>query len=216
MKYFAIVCVGVLTVMTPAWASAQDLDAMSKWATAKVIHYHVVGDFSGAAKILKGKGHDVPGKVSDHVEIDFDWDQMQQKMAGDPVFKNFPTKVESMERLEGCPAARVDGPYEYFTFQSASAMAVMFELRGKRDLPAGSLPGVKNENDEHAKCGEIWLAIPSSTEPVTARMQLGPGMMLAMPATPGLEMEITKDHKSFIQKVNTDGWVWTMTPTIVK
>jgi len=39
--------------------------------------------------------------------------------------------------------------------------------------------------------------------------------MLAMPATPGFEMEITKDHTSFIQRINTDGWVWTMTPTIV-
>jgi hypothetical protein len=29
-------------------------------------------------------------------------------------------------------------------------------------------------------------------------------------------MEFSKDHKSFIQKINTDGWVWTMTPTIVK
>jgi len=47
-------------------------------------------------------------------------------------------------------------------------------------------------------------------------LQLPPAMMLAMPATPGFEMEITKDHKSFIQKLNTDGWVWTMTPTIVK
>ena len=41
-------------------------------------------------------------------------------------------------------------------------------------------------------------------------------MLLAMPSTPGLEMEITPDKKSFIQKINTDGWVWTMTPVIVR
>jgi hypothetical protein len=216
MKHLAIVSLALFVAAPFGLTHAQDMDAMAKWANAKVIHYHVVGDFSGSTKVLKGKGRDVSGKVTDHVEIDFDWDQMQQKIAGDPVIKNSPTKVDSMESLEGCPASKLEGPYEYFTFQSVSAMAVMFEMRGRRDLPAGSLPGVKNENDQHAKCGEIWLAIPASTEPVTARMQLGLGMMLAMPAAPGLEMEITPDHKSFIQRINTDGWVWKMTPTIVK
>jgi hypothetical protein len=216
MKHSAIVRLAFLGLITPGLASAQDLDAMAKWATAQLVHYHVVGDYSGATKVLKGKGREVSGKVTDHVEIDFDWDQMQQKIAGNPVIRNSATRVDSMESLEGCPASKLDGPYEYFTFQSVSAMSVMFELRGKRDLPAGSLPGVKNENDQKAKCGEIWLAVPASSEPVTARMQLGLGMMLAMPTAPGFEMEITKDHKSFIQKINTDGWVWTMTPTIVK
>jgi hypothetical protein len=47
-------------------------------------------------------------------------------------------------------------------------------------------------------------------------VQLPQPMMLAMPSAPGFEMEISKDHKSFIQKLHTDGWVWTMTPAVVK
>jgi hypothetical protein len=56
---------------------------------------------------------------------------------------------------------------------------------------------------------------PAATEAVTARMQLALGMILAMPTAAG-EMEVTKDGKSIIQRINTDGWVWTMTPTIVR
>ena len=36
-----------------------------------------------------------------------------------------------------------------------------------------------------------------------------------MPAAAG-EMEGSKDRKSIAQKINTRGWVWTMTPTIVR
>ena len=36
--------------------------------------------------------------------------------------------------------------------------------------------------------------------------QLALGMFLAMPATAG-EMEVRKDRKSIIQKINTHGWV---------
>src|SRR6185295_7984001 len=114
------------------------------------------------------------------------------------------TKVESVQNLEKCPATKVNGPFEYFTFQTATAMAVMVELQGKRDFAPGSLPSVKNENDEHAKCGEIWVDMPASSEPVKAGLQLAPGMMLAMPSAPGFEMEITKDHKSFIQRATSN------------
>jgi hypothetical protein len=203
-------CVLLAFAVVPSRAHAQDMDAMSKWATAKVIHYHVVGDFSGATKVLKGKEAALDGTVADHVEIDFDWDQMQQKLASDPVFKNFPTKIESLDKAPACAAPKLSGPFEYFTFQSVRAMAVMFTFEGRRELPAGSFQYQAVEGG----CGTVQA--PAASEPVTARMQLGLGMMLAVPATPGFEMEISKDRKSFIQKINTDGWVWTMTPTVVK
>jgi len=183
---------------------------MSKWAGAKVIHYHVTGDFSGSTKVLKDKAASLGGKVSDHVEIDFDWDQTQQKIAGDAIFKNFPTRVDSLDKTAGCAETKVNGAYEYFTFQSVKAMAVMIDFQGKRDLPPGSF----QYTSEQGGCGTIQAV--AATEPVTARMQVPQAMLLAMPSTPGLEMEITPDKKSFIQKINTDGWVWTMTPVIVR
>jgi hypothetical protein len=185
------------------------MDAMSRWAAAKVVHYHVVGDFSGITKVLKDKAADLAGHVSDHVEIDFDWDQMQQTIIGAPTFHNCPAKIESLDSASGCAAPKLNGPVEYFTFQSVRATAVMFEFQGTRDLPPGSFA----YQSAQGGCASVHAIAP--TESVTARMQLALGMMLAMPATPGFEMEITKDHKSFIQRINTDGWVWTMTPTIV-
>lgn len=211
MRILAVVGVALVVFVTlPARASSQDMDAMSRWASARVVHYRVVGDFSGATKVLKNKAADLAGKVSDHVEIDFDWDQTQQKLIGNPVFKNFPTKVESVDKGAPCAEPNISGPFEYFTFQSVQAAAMMFTFEGTRDLPAGSF----QYQSEQGGCGTVRAT--ATSEQVTARMQVAMGMMLAMGATPGLEMEITKDHKSFIQKINTDGWVWTMTPTIVK
>lgn len=210
MRQFAIAGAALLALLAlPSRAPAQDMEAMSRWATAKVVHYHVTGDFSGSTKVLKNKATDLAGKVSDHVEIDFDWDQTQQKIIGDPVFTNFPTKIESLDSTPGCATPKLNGPFEYFTFQSVRAMAVMFEFQGTRNLPPGSF----DYQSEQGGCGHVQAL--AASEAVTARMQLALGMMLAMPATPGFEMEITKDHKSFIQRINTDGWVWTMTPTIV-
>jgi hypothetical protein len=196
--------------------SAQDMQAMSKWAAAQVVHYHVSGDFSGGVTVLKGKDSaPLNAKISDHVEFDFDWDNLQQKPIGPPVIKNFPTKVAlEMPDLGGCPPPKVNGTYEYWTMENITAMAVMFTLNGKSSSPAGSLP--IPDPQELKPCGIGWEAIPASTPARTARLQVPQGMMLAMPSTPGFEMEITADKKSFIQKINTDGWVWTMTPTIVR
>ena len=202
--------VAAVTLVTaaPSSLAAQNTDQMAKWAAAQVIHYHVVGDFSGTTQVLKSKDGHVSGRVSDHVVIEFDWDQAQQKLSGDPVFTNFPTRVESLEPTD-CAATKLNGPFEYFTFESVRAVAMMFEFQGKRELP----PGVFQVGSEQG-CGRM-VQVPRATETVTARMQLALGMIIAMPAAAG-EMEVSKDGKSIIQRINTDGWVWTMTPRIVR
>jgi hypothetical protein len=192
-------------------ASPQNIDAMAKWASAKVIHYHVVGAFTGRVQVLKEKDAIAFARVSDRVAMDFDWDQTQQKTTGDPVFTNFPTMVESIENTAGCPPVKVNGSFEYFTFQSARVNAVMFELHGMRNRPAGSIP-IPGEV-ERSTCGVVQTA--TASEQVTARMQLALAMILAMPAAAG-EMKVSPDGKSVIQTINTDGWIWTMTPTIVR
>jgi len=195
--------------------SAQDMQAMSRWATAQVVHYHVSGDYSGRVPVIKGKqAGALSAQISDHVELDFDWDNLQQKLNGQPVIKNFPTKLDmDMKEWSGCPAPKVNGTYEFWTMESISAMAMMFTFNGKSSTPAGSLP----MGDDNHPCGSLgWETIAASTPTTTARMQLAMGMMLAMPSTPGFEMEITADKKSFIQRINTDGWVWTQMPTIVR
>lgn len=210
-----------LTVLIAAFSlarpAAQDMAAMSKWASAQVVHYHVSGDYSGAVVVVSGKeGNPLRAKISDHVEFDFDWDgQMGQKIIGQPVIKNFPTKVEMEKENWGtCTPPKITGAYEYWTLETITTTGPMFTLNGKGNTPAGTL--VIPDPQELKPCGVGFENIAATTPARTARMQLAMGMMLAMPANNGYEMEITPDHKSFIQKINTDGWVWTQTPTVVR
>ena len=88
----------------PAWA--QDTDAMLKWTEAKVVHYRVVGEFSRTIGILAEdgpSGGNAP--VTDRVEIEFDWNQENNKIVGKPVIRNFPTKVGTIVRSRIVPTA---------------------------------------------------------------------------------------------------------------
>jgi hypothetical protein len=192
--------------------SAQDMAEMQKWAGAKLIHYHLVGEYSGPVTMIPSAEREIKVNVSDRIEIDFDWNNMQA--VGQPVVKNFPSKNAPPEAIPGCPAVKVNGTLEYFTLQSVDVSPMMI-LHGKRDLPAGSVP--KADVNEVKPCAFYgWDDVAASAPAVEMKVQLPQPMMLAMPAAPGFEMEFSKDHKSFIQKINTDGWVWTMTPTIVR
>lgn len=212
MRRIAVTSVALFSaiLLSGSRASAQDMAEMAKWAGAKLIHWHLVGDYSAKLTILPGKENMVTANVTDHLEIDFDWDNTT--IVGTPVIKNFPTKVGPQESGSACKDFKVNGTPEYFTLNSISPMAVMLTLQGKQDRPAGS---VSYANDDNSPCDQREN-VAASSSPVTMKLQLPQAMMLAMPSTPGFEMEITKDRKSFIQKINTDGWVWTMTPTLVK
>jgi hypothetical protein len=213
MKIFTIGGLVSLVLLTsPKSVSAQDMAEMARWAGAKLIHGHLVGEFTGEAAMIQAAERPVKTKVTDRLEIDFDHDNMT--VVGQPVIKNFPDKHSPPEEWPGCPAMKINGTFEFFTLQSIDVLG-MIQLHGKQDRPAGSVPKV--DVNEIKPCGSLgWENVAAVSPAVDMRIQLPQAMMLAMPATPGLEMEITKDHKSFIQKINTDGWVWTMTPTIVK
>jgi hypothetical protein len=51
---------------------AQDINAMARWTSLKVVHYRVVGEFSGP--IDEGG---ISARVIDSVDIEFDWDQIE-------------------------------------------------------------------------------------------------------------------------------------------
>jgi len=217
MRRIAIGSVALLWVLVRSApsASTQDMAEMSKWAGAKLIHWHLVGEFNGLTTMIPFSEGPVKVSVSDRIEIDFDWDNAT--IVGKPVIKNFPSKSGPPKRDGGCQDVKVNGTFEYFTLDAINPSALMLMLQGKQDRPAGSVPkSAPNDQDTHP-CGFYgWVNVAASAPAVPMTLQLPPAMMLAMPATPGFEMEFTKDHKSFIQKLNTDGWVWTMTPTIVK
>jgi len=205
-----------LTIAAPGRASAQNYDAMAKWTDAKVIRFHVSGDFSGAGRITGGQGA-AQAKFTDHVEFDFDWDNVEMKLIGKPAIKNFPTKVTDVTpgtwRGMPCPAAKIDGAFEHFSLESIAGMMTLLELTGKRDWPAASVPYGRESST--GSCGQLWETLATTAEPVTFKFEVMLAMMLEMPDALGADFKVSKDRKSFIED-KKDGWVWTLTPTIVK
>jgi hypothetical protein len=201
------------------------MDAMLKWTEAKVVHYRVVGEFSRTVGILAEDGP-FGGKapVTDRVEIEFDWNQENNKIVGKPVIRNFPSTVGAIQPAPGCPRAKLTAGFEFVTVLGLkdiadenlrmAAAAVTMEVR--RDHPAAEIPLMPYGAD--GVCGSIWgkVAAKSVTESETLGVPLA--MMLAMGKAGGAN--ITPDGKSLVEKseptASNAGWTWTYTPTIVK
>lgn len=201
----------------PVWA--QDTDAMLKWTETKVVHYRAVGEFSGTLNILPRGG----AAVTDRVEIDFDWNQEENKLVGEPAIKNFPTKTGAIVPMEGCPAPKVNGAFEFITILSLkdqpdetvrmSAAGLIMESR--RDYPAGEVPLLPNS--AASSCGSTWEKLAAKSLAASEVLPVPLAMMLAMGKMGG---NITPDGKSFVNKFDAGtinaGWTWTYTPTPVK
>jgi hypothetical protein len=221
MRHRAIAGAAVFSlILLPSAASAQNYEAMAKWTDAKVIRYHVSGDFAGSGRITGGQGA-AQAKFTDHVEFDFDWDNAEMKVIGKPVIKNFPTKVTDVVpgtwRGMPCPAAKIEGAFEHWTMESIqSATAIMqmnLDLQGKRDWPAASVPYGRESST--GSCGQLWETLAAGAESMTVKFELTLAMSLEMPEALPAQFTVSKDRKSFIED-KKDGWIWTLTPTIVK
>ena len=211
----ALVASVLIGVNVPlSWA--QDVNAMAKWTAATVVHYKIVGEFKGKTTILKGKNLSRDADVTDRVEIEVDWDQMAYALVRPAVIRNTPTVVGAIDAakfmlMKGpCPPPRVDSPPEYVTVTAVSALSSVLMMEQTRKLAGGALPN--NGEMANAKCGEEWdRAAPVSTT-MKEGLTLPPAMAIVMPAMAG--MKATPDGKSLV--IQTKGWTWTYTPTIVK
>jgi hypothetical protein len=65
---------------------AQNVDEMAKWTALTVVHYRVLGEHSGETPLAGGSTH-----ATGRVEIEFDWDQFEMKLAGPAKITNSPT-----------------------------------------------------------------------------------------------------------------------------
>ncbi len=223
MRPFPIVTVSLLAGLTvaPARASAQDVDAMAKWAAYEVVHYHFVGAYSGDIYLLNiRQGLSGIAPVTDRVEIDFNWDQNEMQVIGDPVVKNFPSTVGKVLPSPKCPFARVEGEFEMATVTAVADMGgAMLTITSKRTFPAGAIPLIGEDN----VCGGVnWEVVAAATVTSEWIAVVPPAMMVVMPAGAGYES--TADGKSLKVKGGSTGeqatglndWSWTITPTPVK
>lgn len=199
---------------------AQDQDAMLRWTETKVVHYRVVGEYSATLNIFARS----ESTVTDRVEIDFDWNQEENKLVGQPAIKNFPTKTGTMMPLLECPAPKVSGAFEFITVLSLKDQpdeTVRITnpgliMESKRDYPAGEVPLLPDSSA--ASCGSKWEKLPATSVPASEVFPVPLAMLLAMGQFGG--SNIAPDRKSFINKFEAGtanaGWTWTYTPTPVK
>ena len=207
----------------PAFAqTVEDIEALSKWMEFEIVHYKLVGEFSGATMILGSTNQyvqaSVMGEVTDRIEIEFDWNQKTYALVGTPVIRNAATKLirPEMTTIPGCPGStKVDVVLEYLTGASVKAdpaAAVMgyLVLEGKRGQGTGSFP-VKTDGG----CGVVDGKTPS--ESVQLHIQAVSPTLLFFPST---NTRPSADKKSVIVTGGSagwqSGWTWTITPTAVK
>lgn len=205
-KRALVVLLPAIAVAAPQ-ALAQNVDAMAKWTALKVVRYRVVADFTGDTQLFAGNQRNRKARATDRIEIEFDWNQEDMKLAGKATFKNFPTTF-TPHPLQGCPAIRIEGALEVATVLSVKDMSPgMLTIDLKRDLPGGAVPWT----EDNKPCGSLWDKVAPRSETEQQILQVVPAMMLAMPGV----AQITPDGKSLVVK-GGDGWTWTFTPTPVK
>jgi hypothetical protein len=181
-----------------------------------VIHYRLVGEFQGEQKILREIAGGASAPVTDRVEVDLDWDQTTYTIMGKPTVKNTATKITgALKYGEKCPAPRVEGTFEFATVVDVKVMATLLQFDSKSEWPGGAVPSARNQ--ETGTCGEIWNPTEPGSETTTFSLNLPPAVIIAAPSMGG-DIEVTPDGKSMLVKASsqTDGWAWTITPTIVK
>jgi hypothetical protein len=224
---------------------AQDVDAMAKWTSYQIVHYKIVGEFSGETVLMKGSGKTaldtVTARVTDRIEVEFDWDQQEFNLVGKPMIRNFPTKVVSIDLdfetnhlgktlRSRCPEPKPGAALELVTGLSLKAddalrMSGFVSLEVRRDQPGGSYASVLPPSDnaaylKDAKCGDFWESAKPVSETSTMTLMAVPGMFLAMPSDQG-GMKLSADRKSIVippgqRNSSSYGWTWTVTPTGVK
>jgi hypothetical protein len=202
--FFAVI--GLAGLAAPARAQ-MDQAVLMQWMDATVIHYAVVGDYAGEDLVVNA-GTNGYAPVTDHVEIGFDYDVTDARLAGAVTFKDAKTVMGALRNgADGCRAPTVDGPYEHSTIESlADGYGGQLMMTVRRDFPAA----------------QMTVACTGGSEAVPARSAteqedfIVPGiMMLAMKdALTGDELQVSKDGKSFIVKRN--GWTYVYTPSKVR
>jgi hypothetical protein len=213
MKRVAAFALFALALFAPRRAAGQDLDAQLKWTEARVVHYSIAGDFSGKMRILGGEHTIRNAEVSDHIEFEFDWDNQEMTLLGTPVFRNFSTKLGTIDPspIEGCPPVRINKPAEFASVTRVTAMSVLLKIEFTQLSAEGALPWAP----EHGgKCGDLWDSSASGSATLTVDLQLPHGMFLAMPKEQS-GYDISKDGKSLMPRPE-NGWAWVITPSIVK
>jgi hypothetical protein len=186
-------------------AQDMDMDVLNKWSAFAVIHYVVVGEFSGAPTgVLLGAA-----SATDRVEVTFDWNQNETALVGTPTFKNFPGTAVPPAPGGPCPMIpmRYNGTYDYFTLNSVAPVSTRLQLIGTRSYPAAVVA-----EEVGRECKEA--TVPAKTQEAMIWLVVQTTMAFGMRGARGAGTSISKDGKSIVVvDQENPGWTWTYTPT---
>ena len=83
----AAAALGLIACLVGVEARQADMAAITKWTSAKVVHYRMVGVFHGDEEVADGEPA-ATATVSDRLVLEFDWDVAGGKIAGTPAIEN--------------------------------------------------------------------------------------------------------------------------------
>jgi len=204
MQWNRIGSVAIVVLLGAASSRAQqpNLEEMMKWSSAKLIRYHVVGEFNNPVRIGApgGSGYYGVADAADRVEIDFDWSLSEGKLIGTPAIKNFPASLKNLRNAEPkCAVPTLHGTWEYDLRSVRDDIAATVVFDSETRIPAIDVPqfctGSPQSSKERVDKDPQQIAVPSP-------------VMLAMGA-PG----VSPDGKTLV--VKDRGWTYTFTPSAV-
>lgn len=201
-----LLCAGVFPA-APGYAQV-DMELMTYWMDATVIHWSVVGDYDGEDLILNVSTSGY-ASVKDHVEIGFDYSSDGNGgLVGTPTLSNSSTQMGALRNgADGCRAPTVTGKYEHSTIETLEdGFGGQLIMTVRTDYPAGAV-AVYCTGDDQASPARSSTDQQEFFVPAIALLFMGD-------QDAGGEMQVTKDKKSIIFK--RDGWTYTYTPAKIK
>ena len=195
----------VSSLVAPALAH-QDAGAIARWTAAKVVHYHMVGVYDGAA-VIAYREPAGQATVTDRVEIDLDWDAKAGAIVGEPRIVNAASEVRELRNTHSsCPPPVPNGPYDHFDLKTIAVSGGALELKGTRSFPSIRVTSGCQGVQEPRTVG-AW------EQDVIERMVVPSPLMLVAPAHSVPNLTVSDDKASFT--IRGGAWTWTYTPAIV-
>lgn len=201
----SIVLASLGLLSAPAFAQQFDMEAMSKWAGADKIRYHIVGEFRTTSHVARD-GYGI-ADIIDRVVIDLTWKLSEAKLVGAPTIQNQKSTATNLRGdAPGCLPPILNGDFEFYdllSVQDGLGGLIHFEVR--TTYPDVQIAQV---------CTGGRRTVPAKVDERTEQFALPSPVLFAMPLPASNDVAVSSDKKSFIVKKN--GWVWTLTPSIVR
>jgi hypothetical protein len=204
-KSFALPFAFLSAIALPAGAQQMDMQAMQKWASAKVIYYTVEGVHSGTTSVTNGQGG--IGDVGDRVTMNLEWNLGEGKLLNVTALRNYPSEVKSLrDREPSCLPPVLKGPLELATvLEVTNGLGGAIDLKVERSYPAAGVAQF---------CTASRKAVPAAKKVIMESMAVPSPVLLAMGAPASGGVSYSADKKSVI--VKKDGWTWTFTPSVTR